>query len=90
MGRKPLTLSYDGDPLATAVACLPVHDGLLCGLDNGVVLFSEYNPVAKPRVIKRRSGAAITHLTVTPASGWMLAAAEDGLVPWAPLRRVGG
>jgi len=90
MGKKPLLLCYDGDELATSVAALPGHDGLLCGFENGVVLFSELDPVAQPRVIKRRSGAAITHLTVTPDSGWMLAAAEDGLVLWAPLGRTGG
>ena len=90
MGKSPLTLCYDGDTLATAVAGLPGHDGLLCGFDNGVVLFSELDPIAQPRVIKRRSGAAITHLVVTPDSGWMLAAAEDGLILWAPLGRTGG
>jgi len=89
MGHKPLTLCYDGDALATAVVGLPDHDGLLCGFDNGVVLFSELDPIAQPRVIKRRSGAAITHLVVTPDNGWMMAAAEDGLVLWAPLGRTG-
>jgi hypothetical protein len=87
MGHKPLTLCYDDDTLATAVTALPGLDALLCGFDNGVVLFSELDPAAEPRVIKRRSGAAITHLVVTPASGWMLAAAEDGLLLWAPLGR---
>ena len=90
MGQKPLTLCYDGDVLATAVVGLPGHDGLLCGFDNGVVLFSELDAAAQPRVIKRRSGAAITHLVVTPDSGWMLAAAEDGLILWAPLGRTVG
>jgi hypothetical protein len=89
MGKSPLTLCDDGGALATAVAALPGHDGLLAGFENGVVLFSELDPVAQPRVIKRRSGAAITHLVVTPDSGWMLAAAEDGLVLWAPLGRTG-
>ena len=89
MGKSPLTLCYDGDTLATAVTGLPGHDGLLCGFDNGVVQFSELDPIAQPRVIKRRSGAAITHLVVTPDSGWMLATAEDGVVLWAPLGRTG-
>lgn len=86
MGQRPLTLCQDGETLVTAVAGLPGHDGLLAGFDNGVVLFGALDPLADPRVIKRRSGAAITHLVVTPDSGWMLAAAEDGLVFWAPLR----
>ena len=86
----PLALCDDGGALATDVAGLPGHDGLLCGFDNGVVLFSELDAAAQPRVIKRRSGAAITHLVVTPDSGWMLAAAEDGLMLWAPLGRTGG
>ena len=87
MGQKPLTLCYDGDTLATTVVGLPGHDALMCGFDNGVVLYSELDPAAEPRVIKRRSGAAITHLVVTPDTGWMLAAAEDGLLLWAPLGR---
>ena len=85
MGQRPMTLCHDGDVLVTAVAGLPGHDGMLCGFDNGVVLFSALNMAADPRVIKRSSGAAITHLVVTPDSGWMLAAAEDGLLLWAPL-----
>lgn len=85
MGQRPLMLCHDGDTLATAVCGLPGHDALLCGFDNGVVLYSEMNIAFDPRVIKRRSGAAITHLVVTPDTGWMLAAAEDGLVLWAPL-----
>ncbi len=89
MGQKPLTLCFDGDTLATAVTALPGHDALLCGFDNGVVLYSELDPMADPRVIKRRSGAAITHLVVTPDTGWMLAVAEDGLLLWAPLGRTG-
>ena len=85
MGQRPLTLCHDGETLVTAVAGLPGHDGLLAGFDNGVVLYSALDRLANPRVIKRGSGAAITHLVVTPDSGWMLAAAEDGLLLWTPL-----
>ena len=85
MGQRPLTLCHDGETLVTAVAELPGHDGLLAGFDNGVVLYSALDRLANPRVIKRGSGAAITHLVVTPDSGWMLAAAEDGLLLWTPL-----
>jgi WD40 repeat protein len=87
MGQRPLTLCHDGDALATAVCGLPGHDAVLTGFENGVVLYSELDMGFDPRVIKRRSGAAITHLVVTPDTGWMLAAAEDGLVLWAPLGR---
>lgn len=89
MGQRPLMVCNDGDVLATAVTGLPGHDALLTGFENGVVLFSELDPMADPRVIKRRSGAAITHLIITPDAGWMLAAAEDGLLLWAPLGRAG-
>ena len=85
MGQRPLTLCHDGETLVTAVAGLPGHDGLLAGFDNGVILFSALDLAADSRVIKRSPGAAITHLLVTPDSGWMLAAAEDGLLLWAPL-----
>ena len=37
--------------------------------------------------IKRCSGAAISHLVVTPEPGWMLTAADDVLVLWPPLGR---
>jgi WD40 repeat protein len=87
MGQRPLALCHDGDALATAVTRLPGHDAILTGFDNGVVLYSELDLLFDPRVIKRRSGAAITHLVVTPDTGWMLAAAEDGLLLWAPLGR---
>jgi hypothetical protein len=89
MGQRPLTLCQDGEALATAVRDLPGHDAMLTGFENGVVLYSELDASFDPRVIKRRSGAAITHLVVTPDTGWMLAAAEDGLVLWAPLGRAG-
>jgi WD40 repeat protein len=85
MGKAPLTLCDDGGTLATAVTGVPGHDALLTGFDNGVVLYSELDAFAQPQVIKSRSGAAITHLVVTPDKGWMLAAAEDGLILWAPL-----
>ena len=90
MGQRPLLVCNDGDTLVTAVAALPGHNALLAGFDNGVVLFSELDPMADLRVIKRQSGAAITHLAITPEAGWMLAAAEDGLIFWAPLGRTVG
>jgi WD40 repeat protein len=89
MGQRPMMLCHDGDTLVTAVAPLPGHDALLCGFDNGAVLYSELDTFADIRVVKRGNGAAITHLVVTPVSGWMFVAAEDGLLLWAPLGPTG-
>jgi WD40 repeat protein len=89
IGKSPLTLCDDGGALATAVTALAGHDALLTGFDNGGVLYSELDPLAQPRVVKRAGGAAISELIVTPDAGWMLAAAEDGLMLWAPLGRTG-
>lgn len=87
MGRAPLMPGDDGDALVTAVAGLPGQDALLMGFETGAVLLSDLDPLAQTRVVKRGGGAPITHLVVTPGTGWLLAAAEDGVVLWAPLGR---
>lgn len=48
------------------------------------MIYSEIDANAEPRAVKRPTGAAITLLAVTPQTGWLLAAQEQGGVLWAP------
>lgn len=85
MGRRPLQLAWGGRGHVTAVCALPGHEAVLAGCSSGAVVFSEIDEIAEPRAVKRPTGAAIVLLAVTPLSGWLLAADEDGGVLWAPL-----
>jgi hypothetical protein len=85
MGRRPLQLAWGGRGHVTAVCALPGHEAVLAGYSSGAVIFSEIDEIAEPRAVKRPTGAAIVLLAVTPLSGWLLAADEDGGVLWAPL-----
>jgi hypothetical protein len=83
MGRRPLQLAWGGRGHLTAVCALPGHEAVLAGYSSGAVVFSEIDEIAEPRAVKRPTGAAIVLLAVTPLSGWLLAADEDGGVLWA-------
>jgi hypothetical protein len=85
MGRGPLQLAWGGRGHVTAVCPLPGHEAVLAGYSSGAVIFSDIDPVAEPRAVKRPTGAPVTLLAVTPLTGWLLAADEAGGVLWAPL-----
>lgn len=85
MGRRPMQLVWGGRGFVTAVCRLPGHEAVLAGYSSGAVIFSALDQIAKPRAVKRPSGAPITLLAVTPGTGWLLAADEQGGVLWASL-----
>jgi hypothetical protein len=85
MGRGPMQLAWGGRGYVTAICALPGHEAVLAGYSSGAVIFSEIDQIAEPRAVKRPTGAPITLLAVTPGTGWLLAADEQGGVLWAPL-----
>jgi hypothetical protein len=85
MGRGPLQVAWGGRGQVTAVCALPGHPAVLAGYSSGAVIFSDIDEIAEPRVVKRPTGAPITLLAVTPLTGWLLSADEDGGVLWAPM-----
>jgi hypothetical protein len=85
MGRGTLQVAWGGRGLVTAICALPGHEAVLAGYSSGAVIFSEIDQIAEPRAVKRPTGAAVSLLAVTPVSGWLLAADEQGGVLWAPL-----
>lgn len=85
LGRAPLQIGWGGGGLVTAVCALPGHEAVLAGYASGAVIFAETDPIAEPRVVSGPTGAAVSLLAVTPASGSLLVADEAGRVLWAPL-----
>lgn len=85
MGRGPMQLAWGGRGHVTAVWALPAHEVVFAGYSSGAVILSEIDPAAEPRAVKRPTGVPIVLLTVTPVTGWLLAADEQGSVLWAPL-----
>ncbi|MBL9045780.1 MAG: WD40 repeat domain-containing protein [Tabrizicola sp.] len=85
MGRGPMQLAWGGRGFVTAICALPGHEAVLAGYSSGAVIFSEIDQIAEPRAAKRPTGASILALAVTPLTGWLLAADEQGGVLWAPL-----
>ncbi len=85
MGRGPTQVAWGGHGYVTAICALPGHEAVLAGYTSGAVVFSEIDQIAEPRAVKRPTGAAVALLAVTPLTGWLLAADEQGGVLWAPL-----
>jgi hypothetical protein len=85
MGRGPMQLAWGGRGYVTAVCALPGQEAVLAGYSSGAVVFSEIDQIAEPRAVKHPTGASVTLLAVTPLTGWLLAADEQGGVLWAPL-----
>lgn len=85
MGRGPLQIAWGGRGQVTAVCAVPGHAAVLAGYSSGDVIFSAIDQIAEPRAVTRATGAPVTLLAVTPLTGWLLAADEEGGTLWAPL-----
>lgn len=88
MGRAPLMIAGQPPVPATAVTGVPGRKAIVVGFRDGTILHSALEASAEPRLVRGRGGAAIECIAVTPKSGWLFAAAENGHVLWAPLAAV--